>query len=172
MDEPTTDLDPVGKLGIFTIAKELHQTKDLTLIIIEHETEEALNADRLIIMDGGKIIADGRPQNVLREIELTDQIGIMSLQIPKYFSQVTSLKKEELPLTTEEGYERFKDLNLQIDESKYGEILEKDREREGKYGEVLIDVQRLEHTYPNGKQDLKGCRSTGKRRGISCCPWT
>ena len=156
MDEPTTDLDPVGKLGIFTIAKELHEDKDLTLIIIEHETEEALNADRLLIMENGEIIRDGKPQDVLKEIELTDKIGIMSLQVPKYFSKVTTLKKDELPLTPQEGYEKFQSLGMKLDEAKYNEILQKDKERESKYGEVLIEVKDLEHTYPNGKKALRG----------------
>lgn len=156
MDEPTTDLDPVGKLGIFTIAKELHEDKDLTLIIIEHETEEALNADRLLIMENGEIIRDGKPQDVLKEIELTDKIGIMSLQVPKYFSEVTTLKKDELPLTPQEGYEKFQSLGLRMDETKYNEILQKDKDRENKYGDVLIEVKDLEHTYPNGKKALRG----------------
>jgi len=108
MDEPTTDLDPVGKLGIFNIAKELHEDKDLTLIIIEHETEEALYADRLIIMENGSILRDGSPKEVLKEVELTDRIGIMSLQVPKYFSQITQIEKEQLPLTPDEGFEKYK----------------------------------------------------------------
>ena len=59
MDEPTTDLDPIGKLGIFNIARELHKNSEFTLLIVEHETEEALNADRLIIMKDGQILKDG-----------------------------------------------------------------------------------------------------------------
>lgn len=156
MDEPTTDLDPVGKLGIFNIAKELHQDENLTLIIIEHETGEAINADRIIIMEDGKIIRDGKPEEVLREVELTDRIGIMSMQIPKYFSKTTVLKGKDLPLTQEEGIRKFKELELKIDENKYEEILQKEEEREQAYGDVIIEVKDLEHTYPNGKKALKG----------------
>lgn len=156
MDEPTTDLDPVGKLGIFTIAKELHEDRELTLIIIEHETEEALNADRLIIMEDGHILRDGHPKDVLKEIELTERIGIMTLQVPKYFSQLSLVKKEELPLTPDEGIEKFKSLDLKIDEERYEEILNSEKERESKYRDVIIEVKDLEHTYPNGKTALKG----------------
>ncbi len=156
MDEPTTDLDPLGKLGIFNIAKELHESKELTLVIIEHETEEALNADRLIIMENGNILRDGKPQDILKEIELTDKIGIMSLQVPKYFKEVSNLGREDLPLTPEEGYEKFEKLNLKIDEDKYNALIKKEDEREASYGEVLIDVKNLEHTYQNGNKVLKG----------------
>jgi len=156
MDEPTTDLDPIGKLGIFNIAKELHESKEFTLIIIEHETEEALNADRLLIMENGKIIRDGKPSEVLRDVELTDRIGIMSLQVPKYFSKVTSINDKELPLTPNEGFSKFKEMGLEIDEEKYDELINKDRNRESKYGDVLIEVSNLEHVYPNGNMALKG----------------
>lgn len=156
MDEPTTDLDPVGKLGIFTIAKELHEDKDLTLIIIEHETEEALNADRLIIMENGQIIRDGKPQELLKDVKLADTIGIMALQIPKYFSKVTSLKEQDLPLTPQEGYDKFKSLGVEIDDNKYNELLQMDRDREKNYGDILIEVKDLEHKYPNGKKALRG----------------
>lgn len=156
MDEPTTDLDPLGKLGIFNIAKELHQNKELTLIIIEHETEEALNADRLIIMENGKIIEDGKPREVLRKIDLTDRIGIMTLQVPKYFSLVTSLNNEELPLTPEEGIEKINSIGIKIDENKYQDIIQRDKDREEKYGDVLIEINDLEHEYTTGKKALKG----------------
>lgn len=156
MDEPTTDLDPIGKMGIFTIAKELHQDRDLTLIIIEHETEEALNANRLIIMEDGRIIQDGPPERVLREVDLMDRIGIMPLQVPKYFTKVTSLEKQELPLTPEEGIQKFKSLNLKVSNREYDKIVENEVEREKSYGDVIIQVKDLEHTYPNGKTALKG----------------
>jgi energy-coupling factor transport system ATP-binding protein len=47
LDEPTTDLDPIGKLGIFEIAEDLKNRDDVTLIVVEHETEETLDADRI-----------------------------------------------------------------------------------------------------------------------------
>lgn len=156
MDEPTTDLDPIGKLGIFQIARELHEDKDLNLIIIEHETEEALEADRLIIMEEGRIIRDGKPEQVLRDVQLIDGIGIMSLQIPKYFKSVSQMKAEELPLTPEEGLLKFTDMKLSLKQEKYNEILQSELERENKYGDVIIEVKDLEHTYPNGKKALEG----------------
>lgn len=156
MDEPTTDLDPLGKLGIFNIAKELHESSEITLLIIEHETEEALHADRLIIMENGKIIKDGHPKDILKEVELTDSIGIMSLQVPKYFREATGLEHEKLPLTPEEGLRKFKELNLEVDREKYNQLLDKDNKQESKYGDVIIDVKNLEHTYQNGNKVLKG----------------
>jgi len=156
MDEPTTDLDPLGKLGIFNIAEELHEQSDLTLIIIEHETEEALNGDRLLIMDEGEILRDGKPEDVLKEVDFIDEIGIMSLQIPKYFSRISNLSQDELPLRPEEGLQTFNELNLEINEEKYNQILEKEKQRSDSYGEKLIEVKNLHHTYSDGTEALKG----------------
>lgn len=156
MDEPTTDLDPIGKIGVFNIARKLHEEKELTLIIVEHETEEALNADRIILMEKGKIIKDGKPREVLKEVDLMGKIGLMPLQIPKYFSQVSNLEKADLPLTYEEGVQKFKELGLQIDEGKYQEILRREDEREKSYGDVIIQAKDVEYVYSNGTKALDG----------------
>lgn len=156
MDEPTTDLDPIGKIGVFNIARKLHEEKELTLIIVEHETEEALNADRIILMEKGKIIKDGKPREVLKEVDLMGKIGLMPLQIPKYFSQVSNLEKADLPLTYEEGVQKFKELGLQIDEGKYQEILRREDEREKRYKDVIIQAKDVEYVYSNGTKALDG----------------
>jgi cobalt transport protein ATP-binding subunit len=155
MDEPTTDLDPVGKLGIFQIAKELHQDKDFTLLIIEHETEEALEADRIVVMDNGQIVLDGKPEEILPQVDFFDNLGIMPLQVPKFFSCL-GLATDDLPLTPEAGLAKWKDLNLKIDDAKYQALLEKDEQLEKRYGDVVLSVSGLEHVYPNGNRALKG----------------
>jgi energy-coupling factor transport system ATP-binding protein len=55
LDEPTTDLDPVGKLRVFEIAEELRSRDDVTLIVVEHETEETLDADRIVVLQDGAV---------------------------------------------------------------------------------------------------------------------
>ncbi len=156
MDEPTTDLDPLGKIGIFNIANKLHAAEDVTLIIIEHETEESLNADRLILMQEGKIILDGKPSDVLREVELMADLGIMPLQIPKYFLENFGTSKTELPLMPEEGIAKFKELGASLDEQQHQSLIQMDMDREKAYGDVLIEVSGLEHIYPNGNKALAG----------------
>jgi len=151
MDEPTTDLDPVGKLGIFEIAKKLHQNTEFTLIIIEHETEEALSADRLILMKDGVVVEDGKPHEVLKNVELTDDIGIMSLQIPKFYKQFSNLENIDLPLVPQAGADFFGKNKFKIDNEKYDLLLQKDKKRQEIYGDVLVEVKNLVHTYPNGK---------------------
>jgi energy-coupling factor transport system ATP-binding protein len=162
MDEPTTDLDPIGKIGIFNIADKLCGDEDFTLIIIEHETEESLNADRLIFMKDGEIIRDGNPRELLKEVELMDEMGIMSLQIPKFFHEMYHIEKDSLPLTPAEGLVKFNEMDLAIDSEKHLSIVEKDIELIDSYGEVLIEVEGLEHEYGNGNKALKGIDLTIK----------
>ena len=156
MDEPTTDLDPVGKLGIFTIAKELHQSNRFTLVIIEHETEEALHADRVIVMKDGEILKQGKPLDVLRDVKFTDDVGIMSLQVPKYFKELLDCENCDLPLKPDDGYKFFSQQGLKVDENKYSELLEGDREREKSYGDTVLKVENLTHVYPNGNKAVDG----------------
>lgn len=156
MDEPTTDLDPLGKLQIFKIANNLHQNAAFTLVIVEHETEEALHADRILVMEKGKIIADGGPQEILRQVDMYEKMGLMPLQIPLFFKRLMALKDEALPLTVTEGLAQFKAYNLSIESEKYEMLLEKDRQREAHYGETVLTVRDLKHTYQNGNEVLHG----------------
>ncbi|MBP2628799.1 MAG: transporter related [Firmicutes bacterium] len=155
MDEPTTDLDPLGKLEIFKIARELHDAKQLTVLIIEHETEEALLADRVIIMQNGSIVADGKPVDILREVDFFNSLGLMPLQLPLYFSKL-GLSKEALPFTQQEGIAAFAAGKFIVDENKYNAVVEQDIAREKKYGNCILSVQGLEHEYMTGKLVLKG----------------
>ncbi|MCF6335089.1 MAG: energy-coupling factor transporter ATPase, partial [Spirochaetales bacterium] len=152
MDEPTTDLDPIGKLGIFNIAKELHESSEFTLLIVEHETEEALNADRLIIMGGGKILKDGKPELILSDVQFTDSVGIMSLQIPSYFKQLLNISKDKLPLDPKSGVSMFLDKKIIFNEDKYKEIIKSEDERKASYGKLILTVNNLVHIYPNGNK--------------------
>jgi energy-coupling factor transport system ATP-binding protein len=74
-DEPTTDLDPLGKLEIFTVLGTMRQ-RGYTLVVIEHETAAAAHADRLIIMSDGQIVAADVPERVLADVEFLDRHGV------------------------------------------------------------------------------------------------
>lgn len=66
-DEPTTDLDPAGKEEVMTVLAAL-RTRGTTLILIEHEIRAAELADRLILLDGGRIVADEAPGALLSQV--------------------------------------------------------------------------------------------------------
>jgi len=153
MDEPTTDLDPISKLGVFEVADQLRQRDDITLIVVEHETEEALHADRLLLLKDSQIVRLGPAQKVLREVDLLEELGIMPLGVPKFFKRMGD---SELPLTPEEGMRRFQANGWRISDEKYTELVAEDTARSQRCGEVLIRCTGLEHTYPNGVQAVRG----------------
>ncbi|MBZ4645470.1 MAG: transporter related [Clostridia bacterium] len=153
MDEPTTDLDPIGKSEVFEIASRLRKDENLTLIIIEHETEEALYADRIIFMQDGKVIADGNAKDMLSDVQKMKSIGLMPLQVPELFQRLGY--KEELPMTPQEGFEKINQLGYVIDEKQYNEILKSDLKREKAYRDTLIKLEDVCFSYIEGWPILK-----------------
>ncbi|HEX5915909.1 MAG TPA: ATP-binding cassette domain-containing protein, partial [Rubrobacter sp.] len=140
LDEPTTDLDPVGKLGIFEIAEDLKDRDDVTLIVVEHETEETLDADRIIVLRDGKIVADRPAREVLRDVELLQESNVMPLQVTRFFHEM-GLWQGQLPLTPEDGVAEFKRRGWRMSPERHDELVEADRKREEGYGEPVIEVE-------------------------------
>ncbi len=75
LDEPTTDLDPEGKAEVFALIRSLRE-RGLSLIVIEHETEELRRADRVILMREGAVIAEGPPAAVMTQLDLLEASGV------------------------------------------------------------------------------------------------
>ena len=155
LDEPTTDLDPVGKLGVFEIAGELKDRDDVTLIVVEHETEETLDADRIIVLRDGKIVADRPAREVLRDVTLLEESSVMPLQVARFFQEL-GVESERLPLTPEEGAEEFKRRGWRVSPERHRELVAADEAREEGYGEPLIEVEGLKYRYPGGVVALEG----------------
>ncbi len=75
LDEPTTDLDPEGRAEVFDLIRKLRD-RGLSLLIVEHETEEMRECDRIVIMRDALIIADRPPEQVLADTRLLTECGI------------------------------------------------------------------------------------------------
>jgi energy-coupling factor transporter ATP-binding protein EcfA2 len=162
LDEPTTDLDPVGKLGIFEIAEDLKDRDDVTLIVVEHETEETLDADRIIVLRDGEIVADRPAREVLRDVELLQESSVMPLQVTRFFHEM-GLWQGQLPLTPQEGVAEFRRRGWQVNPARHGRLVEADAKREEGYGEPVIEVEGLTYSYPNGVVALGGVDLTVRR---------
>lgn len=162
LDEPTTDLDPVGKNEVFAIARRLAET-GVTLIVVEHETVEALMSDRVALMDAGQVVRIGPTEEMLRETELFEELHIMPLQIPQFFASLGTAISER-PLTVEEAAERFDAGALSIDTTAHEALLLADGERAAGYGEEVIALDGLTHRYPTGLEAVSDV-SLSIRRG-------
>jgi len=77
MDEPTSNLDPIGKREVFAMAATLNQDYGMTVIVIEHEVEVlAEHADRIIVMDGGRIVLNGGSAEIFSRVEELQELGL------------------------------------------------------------------------------------------------
>ena len=87
LDEPTAMLDPMGRKEVIRTVKRLNREQGITVVLITHYMDEAAEADRVIVIDDGKIVTDGTPREVFSEVEKIKSLG---LDVP----QVTELAHE------------------------------------------------------------------------------
>lgn len=96
LDEPTAMLDPKGREHVLSLVKELNQEKNITIIMVTHHMEEVLFANRIIVMDHGKIAMDGTPKEVFPHVEKMKELG---LEVPYATELSYELRKEGVPLS-------------------------------------------------------------------------
>ena len=78
MDEPTAMLDPRGRREVMETIGRLNREKGITVVLITHHMDEAAQADRVVVLHKGQVVADGRPQEVFSRVELMHEIGLAS----------------------------------------------------------------------------------------------
>jgi energy-coupling factor transport system ATP-binding protein len=76
MDEPTAMLDPFGRSEVLKTVKDLNQSESLAVVHVTHNPAEAAEADRIILLDQGRIVADGKPEEILTNLKLLHQLGL------------------------------------------------------------------------------------------------
>ena len=76
LDEPTAMLDPIGREEVIRTIQKLNREQGVTVVLITHHMDEAAKADRLIVMDHGKVIADGAPRTVFQDVEGLRAVGL------------------------------------------------------------------------------------------------
>jgi energy-coupling factor transport system ATP-binding protein len=81
-DEPTAGLDPKGRDELLAQIRGLHRQEGITVLIVSHSMEEVAEfADRIIVMNQGKIVLDGPPDHVFRQVSLLEEIGLCVPQV-------------------------------------------------------------------------------------------
>ncbi|MBR5534161.1 MAG: energy-coupling factor transporter ATPase [Ruminiclostridium sp.] len=97
LDEATAMLDPVGRRETVETIKELNEKYGITVVLITHHMDEAAQAQRLVVMAGGKIIDDGHPREVFQHVETLRAAG---LAVPETVSLLYELRQEgfDVPL--------------------------------------------------------------------------
>ena len=140
LDEPTTDLDPQGRYDILSALKRLRD-ESISLLMVEQDAEDVVDANRVVIMDAGRIVASGSAREVLGNIYRLEQHGIRPPQIARLFSRIS----DTLPFNAVEAYNQ---LDASFDAEELRLLHWEDEHRKKDYGNIAIDVRELKHSYP------------------------
>lgn len=97
-DESTAMLDPLGRSEVINTIENLNSNSNMTIILITHYMEEAIGADRIIVMDKGKVINQGSPREVFKEVEIMKQIG---LDVPQMAELAYELRKSGIDIKSD-----------------------------------------------------------------------
>ena len=90
-DEATAKLDPSGRKEVMNVIKKLNKEENITTLHITHYMEEAVQADRVVVVDKGKKLLEGTPKEVFKNVDLLKKIG---LDVP-YMTELAGLLREE-----------------------------------------------------------------------------
>lgn len=112
LDEPTAMLDPIGRADVLRTIKELNRQRGVTVVLITHHMDEAAQADRLVVMTKGRVIADGAPKEIFQDVEGLKAVG---LTVPETTQLLWELRQEGLDvpldaLSDEECAQALKEL--------------------------------------------------------------
>lgn len=97
LDEPTAMLDPKGRKGVLETIRTLNRDFGITIVLITHYMDEAAQADRIVVMDGGEILMDNVPREVFSNVELMKKIG---LDVPQVTELMYLLGQNGIPSDT------------------------------------------------------------------------
>lgn len=112
LDEPTAMLDPNGRKDVIRAARALNDVENVTIILITHYMEEVIYADRVFVMDEGKVVMQGTPREIFSQVE---RLKHLRLDVPQvtllaYELQKSGLKLPDGILTAQELTEELKKL--------------------------------------------------------------
>ncbi len=95
LDEPTAMLDPRGRKEVMSTIKMLNREYGVTIVLITHYMEEAAQADRVVVIDGGELLLDGTPKQIFSQVDTMKNLG---LDVPQVTELVWRLRKQGVDL--------------------------------------------------------------------------
>jgi len=96
LDEPTAMLDPNGRKEVIRTIRQLNQAEGITVLLITHYMEEVVDADRVIVMDDGHIVMDGKPKEIFSRVR---ELKTYGLDVPQATELAFELKEAGMPLS-------------------------------------------------------------------------
>ena len=96
LDEPTAMLDPNGRKEVIRAVRALNMVENITVLLITHYMEEVVHADKVIVMDQGKVVMQGTPKEIFSRV---DELKSYRLDVPQVTLLAHELKKKGIPLS-------------------------------------------------------------------------
>lgn len=98
LDEPTAMLDPIGRKDVINTITELNKKKKITIILITHNMDEVIGADKVYVMDHGTVVLKGTPREIFSKVEIMKQYG---LEVPAATELAYQLKKAGIAIASD-----------------------------------------------------------------------
>ncbi len=165
LDEPTSELDPLGREEIYTTINDLNKEQDTTIIAVEHSSQEVCEkAEKIIIINEGRTVWSGDPKEFFKDEKLVLDNGIKPLPVSKIgwnLYKENLIEKNDIPLNVEQAHKLIctligdKKINYK---SKKGSSSESYND-----AETIISIRNLSHVYENGKKALNDINLDIKR---------
>lgn len=149
LDEATSMLDPRGRKEVINLIRTLNQEKKITIILITHHMEEAVHADRVMVMDRGRIVMQGTPREIFSRVEELKKLGLSVPQVTQFIHELKTrgIVSDGTALTLEEAEESLKSVLKRtgdVQPDLQGPAAVK------KTSEAIVRIRDLSHTYMPG----------------------
>jgi energy-coupling factor transporter ATP-binding protein EcfA2 len=156
LDEPTSQLDPIGSMEVFSTVKKLNKELGVTIIMVSHAAEEMAEfSDRLILLSEGEVIATGKPHEIYSQIDLLETHDLRPPQVAKTFYNIKErgLNIPKIPVTLEEGYKSLAKLQETANISPKFDLKTVPNLEDKS---PLLSTDNLTHIYEDGTEALHG----------------
>lgn len=161
LDEPTSQLDPMGSEEVFSTVRELNKEAGITIVMASHSAEEmAEYADRVILLSDGAVQSIGTPDEIYSDIRLLERHHLRAPEVAQtfFFMREWSAPVQTIPVTMDQGKACLSTLVEQdgLDLRANSSAVTSTQEHKVRSSSPLLSVQDLWHVYPDGTEALKG----------------
>ena len=162
LDEPTAMLDPNGRREVINTVMELNRQEKVTVVLITHHMDEVIGADKVFVMDSGRVVMEGTPKEVFSHIDDIKRLGLDVPQVTEiaYRLGKTGIDMGQCVLSIDEFKERYKiakgELNTYV---KHNNVVNESAINNTKIvtnGKLLIRAENLKYVYEEGTAYEKG----------------
>ncbi|MBA2285394.1 MAG: ATP-binding cassette domain-containing protein [Ktedonobacteraceae bacterium] len=105
LDEPTSDLDPIGTQEVLHVLRMLNKQYGMTIVLVEHKVDEVIPwVDRVLLMDQGKVVVDSSPRSAFDDIQLWNNVGVSVPQMVMLARNIPTIFQGTTPVSVEEAF--------------------------------------------------------------------